>query len=178
MPPLRRAGPLARRLARLSRQLAVALQRQEQTQWCWAACTTSVAAFFDAASRWTQCRLADAAHGQTACCRDGATDACNRPWYLDRALERTGNLAGKTGGAAAWETVREEIDAGRPVGVRIGWRGGGGHFVLITGYRAVIRQPRVHVEDPWTGASELTLGDLAARYQGTGAWTHTYRTRA
>ena len=122
--------------------------------------------------------LVNAALGQTACCADGASTACNQPWYLDRALQRTGNLNVRTSGPVGWERIRSEIDAGRPVGARIGWSGGGGHFVLLTGYRSAGKVREVDVQDPFTGRSTLPLDQFSTRYKSTGTWTHTYLTRS
>ncbi len=109
-----------------SRRLTIDVQRQAQSNWCWAACTSSVAAFFERESRLTQCELANEAHDQRGCCAEGSTEKCNRPWYLDRALKLADRFGRKSKGAADWATIQREIDAGRPIGVRIGWRGGGG----------------------------------------------------
>jgi hypothetical protein len=110
------------------------------------------------------------------CCTNGASAACNKPWYVDRALTRTGNLATGRQGRATWTTLKGEINAGRPVCARIGWQGGGGHFVLITGYDEAGGRT-VEVEDPWTGSARVPLAEFADRYQTTGSWTHTYLTR-
>jgi hypothetical protein len=68
-----------------------------------------------------------------------------------------------------------EIDARRPVGLRIGWRGGGGHFIAIEGYRG--DGNAVAVEDPWYGTSDVEAATLRTAYQGAGTWTHVYYTR-
>ena len=161
-----------------TRRLSIEVQRQRQSNWCWAACTSSVAAFLGSGGRPSQCELAGEAHDERGCCAEKPSEKCNRPWYLDRALKLVDRFDDKRKGPADWGTIQAEIDAGRPLGVRIGWRGGGGHFVLITGYRAVVRTPFVRVEDPWTGVSELTIGELSTRYKGNGTWTHTYTIRA
>lgn len=114
---------------------------------------------------------------QKGCCANGGSGKCNIPWYLDRALRRTGNLASKSDGPASWSTLRAELDAGRPVAARIGWNGGGGHFVVLTGYRAVADAREVEVQDPWTGTSRIPLDTLATNYKSAGRWTHTYLTR-
>jgi hypothetical protein len=159
------------------RQVALSLQHQLQTNWCWAACTSSVSGFYDPRTTWGQCAIVNAELKQRGCCGGGGSAECNVPWYLDRALKRTGNLARKSDGAASWETVRKEIDAGRPVAARIGWNGGGGHFVMVTGYRAVGGARDVEVQDPWTGSSRISLDALAKNYKSAGSWTHTYLTR-
>jgi hypothetical protein len=161
-----------------STALTLQIQHQLQTLWCWAACSSSTSEFFDASSSWTQCLIVNSELGQSACCQNGATKACNRPWYLDRALTLTGNFATRVQGPASWDDVRNEIDAGRPVGARIGWRGGGGHFVLITGYSDTEGARQLNVEDPWTGSAVVAFSDFASSYQRTGSWTHTYMTKA
>jgi hypothetical protein len=160
------------------RRLAFTMQHQQQTQWCWAAVSTSVSLYYDTSSTWTQCTVVNAELNQTTCCQNGATAACNQPWYLDRALQRTGNLDGFSGGTTAFADVRTEIDAGRPLGTRVGWSGGGGHFAVIEGYKPGPTEQRVAIDDPWYGASDLTYNTFATSYQGTGSWTHSYTTES
>jgi hypothetical protein len=62
------------------RRVALAMQPQLQSQWCWAACSTSVSHLYDASSSWTQCRVVNAELGQTGCCQEGSSGQCNRPW--------------------------------------------------------------------------------------------------
>ena len=159
------------------RVVPISVQHQLQTNWCWAACSSSASAFYDPASTWGQCGIVNAELKENGCCGTGSSAKCNVPWYLDRALRRTGNFARKSDGPARWETVRSEIDAGRPVGVRIGWFGGGGHFVMITGYRGAGGAREVDVQDPWTGTSHITMDTLVKSYKNRGKWTHTYLTR-
>jgi Papain-like cysteine protease AvrRpt2 len=157
-------------------RLELGVQRQLQTQWCWAAVSTSIAHYFGATD-WTQCAVVSEELDEDSCCRNGSSKACNRPWKLDRALDRVDAFRRKEQGIPDdLDEVRREIDAGRPVGIRIGWRGGGGHFVVIEGYRN--DEYGVAIEDPWHGASDVPLAHLSGRYQGSGAWTHTYYTRA
>jgi len=65
-----------------------------------------------------------------------------------------------------------EIAAGRPIGVRIQWVQGGGHFVTISGYSDDV----VEVSDPWYGDSPVDYLTFKTRYQGIGRWSHSYRT--
>lgn len=173
---------IAYRIAELIRlimswqRLNVGMQTQQQTQWCWAAVATSVAGFYDASTTWTQCSVVNAELGQTTCCTSGSSAACNKPWYLDLALTRVGHFDTWSAGAMSFADVRAEIDAGRPLGVRIGWSGNGGHFLVIEGYRNDANQ-QVAVDDPWYGASDLTYATLSTSYQGSGTWTHSYETQ-
>jgi len=149
------------------------MQMQTQSNWCWAATATSVSRYFWRWSTWAQCRVANAELGHTDCCQDPVPDDCNVPWYLDRALTRTQNFVSMTG-PASFEQVRDEINAGRPVGARIGWSGGGGHFMVIYGYSLIGGDEYFDIDDPIYGKSHLPMSEFASSYQGTGSWTHTY----
>jgi hypothetical protein len=159
------------------RRVPLTVQAQLQPQWCWAACSTSVSHFYDAGSAWTQCSVVNAELTQTGCCDDGSSGACNQPWYLDRALTRTGNFARSTGNPASMSELRAELGAGRPVGARIGWAGGGGHFVTISGCLDDATG-MLEVRDSIYGTSEVSIANFRSSYQGSGSWTHTYYTRS
>jgi hypothetical protein len=154
------------------RRLNFTMQTQQQTQWCWAAVSASVSAFFDATTGWTQCAIVNAELGRTDCCTNGSSTNCNRPWYLDSALSRTGNLQTWSSGVCTLADVTQEVNAGRPLCARIGWSGGGGHFLAIDGYNCELST--IAVDDPWFGASDVVLSTFQTAYQGSGSCTHTY----
>jgi peptidase C39-like protein len=157
-------------------RLDLSVPLQEQNNWCWAATSDGVSHYYDASSTWTQCEIANTTLGRTDCCGTGASGACNVAWYLDQALTTVGDYDHWASGAAAFQVIDDEIDAKRPVCVRIGWSGGGGHFVAIGGYRE-FRGQYVHVEDPWYGPSDVAYTTLVSAYQTTGSWTDTYWTK-
>jgi hypothetical protein len=161
----------------ISRQLAFNMQMQTETNWCWAATSTSVSHFYWFLSPWTQCQVANGELGFSDCCDSPVPSACNVPWFLDRALTRTNTFVSMMSGQASFQQVRDEIDAGRPVGARIGWGGGGGHFMVIYGYSLVLGMEYFDIDDPIYGKSHLSVTDFASNYQGSGSWTHTYFTR-
>jgi papain like cysteine protease AvrRpt2 len=167
------AAPPTAPAAGPQRELGLAMQHQERTEWCWATVSVSVAHFYDAASPWTQCSMVNAQLERTDCCRDGA--ACNQPQQLTPALERVGHLAQDFGGSLTIEAIAAQIDAGKPVGLCIDWTGGGGHVVVIDGYDEAAGM--VDVKDPLFGASYLALASFPVHYQGGGAWGWTYLTR-
>lgn len=155
-------------------QLAFDCERQTQSQWCWAAVAVSVARYYSSRTGWSQCALVRAELHRATCCEDGA--ACDQPWYLDRALARVGHSdGGIAAGALSFAEITAEVDAREPIGVRIGWRSGGGHFIVIEGYSRA--DGLVEVEDPIEGHAQMTYEALVGDYGGAGAWTHTYRTR-
>jgi hypothetical protein len=161
-----------------SKQLSFTMQSQTQTNWCWAATARSVSHFYWFLSSWTQCRVAGAELDREDCCSTPVPGPCNVPWYLDRALTRTKNFVSIQSGQASFSQIRAEIDAGRPVGARIGWSGGGGHFMVIYGYSRILATDYLDIDDPIYGKSHLTVADFASNYQGSGTWTHTYFTKS
>ena len=155
------------------KQLSFNMQMQTQSNWCWAATANSVSHYFWRWSTWSQCRIANAELGHTDCCQSPVPAPCNVPWYLDRALTRTRNFV-SIQGPAGFDPVRAEINAGRPVGARIGWSGGGGHFMVIYGYSMIGGHEYFDIDDPIYGKSHLPVSEFSSSYQGTGSWTHTY----
>lgn len=158
-------------------RLEFAMQSQAQTQWCWAAVSVSVADFYEGTGNWTQCRMVNEELEQESCCEDGESEACNQPWFLDRALERAGAFAGmEEVPSEGIEPIPGEIGAGRAFCARIGWSGGGGHFVVIDGY--TLDNANLAIEDPIFGASDLPAATFRSAYQGTGSWTDSYLTQS
>lgn len=149
------------------------MQSQQQTNWCWAATSVSVSRFFNPNSTWTQCTVVNSELGRSDCCAQGSSSNCNKPWFLDSALSRTNNLQSTSSGSANMTEIAGEINSNRPICVRIGWAGGGGHFLAIDGYNTAISM--ISVDDPWFGASDVVLSVFQTAYQGSGSWTTTYR---
>lgn len=152
------------------------MQHQQQTNWCWAAVSTSVALYDDPSSSWTQCTVANGELSRTDCCGVGGSTSCNVYGYLNTALSRVGHLDHMDTTVAAFQSVDSEIDAGRPLGIRVAWSGGGAHFLAIIGYLEDV-QNYVAVDDPIYGKSDVSYDTLKTSYQGSGTWTHTYYTK-
>jgi hypothetical protein len=152
------------------------MQSQTQPNWCWAATSTSTSLFYNPASGWTQCKVASSELNQT-CCTTPVPGPCNVPWYLDRALTRTRNFVSLTG-PVSFQAVEAELRAGRVLGARIGWHGGGGHFMVIYGCSTVAGTQYLNIDDPIYGKSNPSFTTFSNNYQGAGSWTTTYYTRA
>lgn len=164
----------------MNRVLSFTGQAQIQTEWCWSAVSVSISLFYNSGSGWTQCTMANQELGQTTCCQDGSTPQCDQPWYLDRALKRSGNLNGVSSGTASFAQVVAAVNQNRALGVRIGWAGGGGHFVTVAGYDdSDPANQLVYVADPAPGTAPawVAYNTLRNSYQGSGTWTHSYETR-
>jgi hypothetical protein len=153
------------------------MEPQPQSNWCWAATSKSISHFYARLlNPWTQCKIASEELGKT-CCTDPVPGPCNVPWYLDRALTRTNNFVQLKYGTMSWEDVKKEIDKGLVVGVRVGWSGGGGHFMAIYGVSKILNTKYLHIDDPIYGKSTLTVSQFSTNYQGSGTWTHSYITK-
>lgn len=157
-------------------RLAFNMQHQQQTNWCWAAVATSVALFYQPASTWTQCAVANGELGRTDCCGSGASGPCNVYGFLNTSLTRVGHLDHMTGSSSTFAQVQTEINGGRPLCARTAWSGGGAHFLAIIGYRRF--NDMLAVDDPWYGKSDVAYATFLSSYKGTGSWTHSYFTKA
>jgi hypothetical protein len=155
-------------------RLACPIPLQEQTQWCWCATTLGVHKFFLPADATTQCQAANRILVRTDACVAPSSVAVNMSYYLDRALSAFCHLRAPVVAAPlAANKVEQEILSGKPVGARIGWFGGGGHFMVIEGYLAAA-VPRVAIHDPIYGQSDMDYSVYQTAYQGSGSWTHSY----
>jgi hypothetical protein len=151
--------------------------QQLQTEWCWAAVSCGVAAFYGP-SQWTQCSIASAELAPLNCCGSDGPGACNQPWYLDRALTRVGHFDHMTAETSAFPGVQTEIGGRRPLGCRIAWAGGGAHFVALGGWSvAADGSSYVSVCDPFYGPVQKKYDDFVSAYMTSGdSWTHSYYT--
>jgi hypothetical protein len=153
---------------------AFQMQSQQESEWCWAAVSASVERYFVPTSLQTQCMIARAVLGIAGCCGDPTP--CNQPALLQNALKLLRRMTGDpTAGPLSFAEIQSDIDGGRPVCLRIGWDGGGGHFVALAGYRLSRSGVQlVDVEDPLYGPSVVIYDDFVSNYLGRGQWTATY----
>ncbi len=152
------------------------MEAQTKSNWCWAATAKSVSHFYSGLSPWTQCKIASDELSQT-CCTTPVPSACNVPWYLNSALDRTHNFVSYQSGTLTYNEIKAQLDLGLVVGVRIGWNGGGGHFMVIYGVSRILFNEYLYIDDPIYGKSVLSYNEFATNYQGSGTWTHSYFTK-
>jgi len=145
---------------------------QEMRLWCWAAVSLSVEKYFNSLTESTQCTIASAVKNKT-CCAD--KESCNRADDLRYALSSVRRFRQMFEGQLSFESVRDSIREGFPVCARIGWYEGGGHYVVITGYRTTTSGERyVAVADPAFPSLTWLYDEFRDAYCGHGTWTHTY----
>lgn len=150
-------------------------QQQDETNWCWAAVTSSVNHYYLGGNPnfWTQCAIAAKCLGLD-CCQ--FPYACDVPYYLDASLSCTGNLVSAGPGAITFAELMGEIDKQMAVCCHISWNGGGGHFVAIVGYDQNTKD--VLVADPFYGVDLVPYDTFVSSYNGMGTWDYTYLTKA
>ena len=164
--------------------VSLQVQRQQNSEWCWAAVSTSVDRFFRPDSTHTQCEIAGSVLNVKCC--DGTqavkSDACNTPHALHSVLGRLHLLAADPiVKPLAFDQVRREVDAGRPVCILIKWLDNQGqvtnrgHFIALNGYRVTPAQKQfVSITDPMYGASEIAFDQFTSRKggyrDGRGVW--------
>jgi hypothetical protein len=168
------------------RRLNFKIQRQEQTDWCWAAVAVSVEQYFDPdpdpATRLKQCRVASLVF-QAKCCENPGE--FNQGAELETALQlihkwrNTLDEDPSTGatGSLTFEQVQREIDRSRPICAGITWNsdvGGGGHFVVIRGYRVLnTGAQQLYIADPDNPSNLVDFDEFTVAYYGEGRWTET-----
>jgi len=155
--------------------LPFTVEPQTESEWCWAAVSTSINHFYDSASTVTQCQVVNQQLGRTDCCNNPASSNCNVPGYLDQALQYLNNFTSEKGQGTDQDIV-QAINAGEPPCIRIGWSGGGGHFIGVFGYEP---DDYIWVTDPIYNNSLVSYEALTTgQYEGSGTWTNTYFTQS
>ncbi len=158
-------------------QLAFTMQAQQLGNWCWAATTASIRAFFREDSLTSQCDVASYHLGWN-CCPPGLDRPDNRN-NLDFALQTAlgDNLAAPPPGRAlTWIDVAAEIRDQRPICCAIRWSDGTAHFTVITG---TIDGParEIIMRDPkYPGEHRLPIERFTRAYRDDGQWVDSYRT--
>lgn len=150
------------------------METQQESEWCWAAVSVSVDHYYRPDSYSTQCEIASQVIEGDCCAQPQQFD---EPERLQDALGAVGRLGSITG-RLTFEQLKAEIDAGRPVCIRIEWDGGGAHFLALDGYRVLQSGARtVDVADPFYADSTNDFDAFPSQYHGGGAWTATFLTR-
>lgn len=184
------SGGVARLLSSRGELIDLKMKRQCHSYWCWAAVAEAVAKHFNPGTNCEQCKIARIQLDDPDTCKD----VCDTPKLpYNKRCKVVDSLKiidcyanGPPGnGVVSLADVQQQIDAKRPVCVRVEWRGnnaslnigaGGAHFLLIVGYGP---GTQIALRDPWFGKTGSIKFDVfSTNYQGAkGTWTHTYYTK-
>lgn len=157
------------------KKLDFVIQPQEQSEWCWAAVAASIANFYAGNNQLKQCDVVNNALRRTDCCQDGSSDSCNQQVDVDSGLSRVGHLQRKQSGQPDFNTVVAEMNAGRPLAVRILWSEGGGHAIIVYG---VTDDRKVNIADPANADDEILVPFDDFVYKDIGTWDKSLFTRS
>lgn len=158
--------------------LDVNVPQQAQDNWCWAAVSVGIRRAYERAAT-LQCDVARRVLGRV-CCPAGTNGGCNVQRTLAPAL--LPYLEGPVladDASRTFEFVKQQIDRGRPIAVRIAWsEAGSGHFVVISGYLDDGDVQDVFVCDPFVGGHGIpwSFEQFHSNYHGLGRWDLTFRT--
>ena len=151
---------------------------QEQSNWCWAATALGILRYYEPANRTSQCQAVNGILKTFGACQDPGNPRVNKAWYVDTSLAHFGNLAGDgTYGALSFERLTAQIQNRRPVVVRVGWYGGGGHFMAVNGFSGG-SSDLVSITDPSYGKTLMSYYGFCKSYQGSGRVSHAFKTKS
>lgn len=150
--------------------LNVPFHRQRTKNWCWAACTQMLAAYYHRNA--AQCESATFLFSGY-CCDYPNSFTCNQPCssrQVGMVYRHWGISSHHRSERVGLNVLQSEIRAGRPVEVGFTWTIGGKHVVLITGY---YDNGFVSVHDPDTGPKSVSYSAVCTAY-GQGFWSDTW----
>ncbi|WP_020659994.1 papain-like cysteine protease family protein [Amycolatopsis benzoatilytica] len=151
----------------------ISMQAQQKDNWCWDASGNTIAAYWGYSL--TQTRFCQIAHNESG------NDCANDQGYLSdeqtvfRSLGfRNAGTYDSTGYRLSFAGIKSQIDAGQPIGTRIGWTSGGGHMHVVYGYDDSNGNAIVDYGDPWPSNNRYNSMNYSA-YQSNSqfTWTHT-----
>ncbi|MFZ1678528.1 MAG: C39 family peptidase [Saprospiraceae bacterium] len=158
---------------------------QEQTNWCWAACTKCILGYYNYS--FSQCEIAEYTrsvstscnpnnYGSVNCCTN-PNQGCNQwnynwgcPGSMQDILIHFGNITTYSlGSTITTAQIHVETASNHPFLFRWGWYSGGGHFLVGYG----ISGSNIYYMNPLPG-----YGDEISNYNwvvddGIHSWTHT-----
>jgi hypothetical protein len=163
-------------------------EEQKQTNWCWAAVSTSVGLFYGTGN-WTQCEVATEQVNSLVdpgenhnCCETPGSDACDQYGYLNPALHHVNAFFKATSGKPPADRIFSRISEMREVVcVRVAWFGGGSHFTTIHGFTDPSSASDIYLTVSDTvqgwGTTTMLYSEFPVQYKSGGTWTDTYWTK-
>lgn len=164
-----------------NRTLIVTSHPQETGMWCWAASGQMVMDYLG--HNVAQCTEANNRFGRSDCCNIAlcpnpiGSHACVQGGWPE--FDKYGFTFTRTSNAPlTWEQIRNQVSSGsecgnKPFAFSWHWNGGGGHMMVVIGYKTVTGVNWVEILDPWApciGDHEWLTYDQYV--QKAGAYTH------
>lgn len=152
------------------------VDRQLQSNWCWAAVTASLARFYQEDHFADQVKLVSGILKKEYCCSGNGCSTCNRPWYVGEALDHVDVLQNAMPYPVSKKELMEELICNRPVVIVVKWHHAAtGHILVVSGFN------RSHQFLTWDSRGPdmrlVSFEDLCAGYEGRSEWVNTFFTR-
>lgn len=167
-------------------QVAMTFYPQQETNWCWAAVTQTIATHNRGAIE-QQCQMASRFVHKTTdnyCCyaSTAETASCNQGYYPAETMTFYGVLDQYFPSPITHDQMQQEVRGGYPVAAAVMWPAGGGHAILFYGaqrYQDKAGQTfeTVNIFDPAAGGDKVVMSRAQAeRYQG-GTWRYSFTSK-
>ena len=142
------------------------MQTQQQTQWCWAACASSVCACAGVVPVPSQCELASRYLPGVDCCTNPLPPLCNCSENTQDVLSDLGLLIAATPGSPTFARADRELALNHVLVLRLRWLiSGGGHAMVVTETRVDNRGAGwFHTEDPYYGPGDWLVATFPTMY--------------
>jgi hypothetical protein len=154
------------------------LQRQKQSNWCWAAIGVALDKYLKGSDR-TQCDLVQTVKSPNGidCCAQPDHPLCNSIDQITRVLGKLG-VARRTNppqpqGAVSFDVIKEDVARNRPL-ICLHSGATGLHYVLVVGWRLDQQIPWLLVDDPALGL-RVTVSFADFFSYGGRTWIQTTR---
>lgn len=159
-----------------SKQLALPYFNQTESNWCSLASAEMLLGYYGSSIQ--QCEIANYDFGQTNCCSNPGSSACNPSSgaFTGTPISYYGlSYSQWPNNQFSFNQFKSELDAGRPVSIGWSWSGGGGHAMNVGGYNT--SGSYLQVYDPFPGAGcpggEDTCWMTYTAYMGGSSYNHT-----
>ena len=165
-----------------SHSLDITSRPQETNAWCWAASGQMVMESFG--TKVAQCIQANELFGRIDCCNISlcpnpvSTHPCVKGGWIE--FDKYGFSDNITYTPLTWDEIRRQVSSGencgnKPIAFSWAWVGGGGHMMVVIGYKVVEGENMVEILDPWApcvGDHELISYDRFI--EQAGHYTHLF----
>ena len=150
-----------------SRSIDVPVERQQQSNWCWAASARMTARYLGGSSA-SQCQYVKWGLNSGSCPNvTGDFGTTTSAALIGAGIYSPGSVSWS---AISYGSLQSQINSNKPVIIRWGWSSGGGHALVIKGYNTA--GTKVTYIDPGNGSIH-TQPYSWMKSGGGYTWTHT-----
>ncbi|NOT38560.1 MAG: hypothetical protein HOP11_14405 [Saprospiraceae bacterium] len=144
---------------------------QEQSLWCWAACTEMVIKHIDPSNNITQCDQAYRSMPQNACCTtnpccyrqmDSECNHTNWPIFDQYGFSCKDTYTHSD--FLSWKKMLLQIDNDKPMCLTYNFHGAGAHMIVMSGYKIVDGDLELYLIDPYSSYNDNQVNPVEIRF--------------